>query len=65
MEFPVRCFTCGRPIAQDYENYKKLLKEGKSPAEALDILGIKRYCCRRMFISYVDLTNVVSRYKRV
>ncbi|MCD6226923.1 DNA-directed RNA polymerase subunit N [Candidatus Micrarchaeota archaeon] len=65
MEFPIRCFTCGRPIAQHYDEYKRLIREGKTPGEALDQLGVKRYCCRRMFISYVDLTNIVSKYKRV
>ncbi len=65
MEFPVRCFTCGRPIAQDYEKFEKLIKEGKKPGEVLDQLNIRRYCCRRMFISYVDLTIEVSKYKRV
>ncbi|MCC7570097.1 DNA-directed RNA polymerase subunit N [Candidatus Micrarchaeota archaeon] len=64
MEFPIRCFTCGRPIAQDYHEYEKMLKEGKTQKEALDALGVKRYCCRRMFISYVDLTELVSKYKR-
>jgi len=24
------------------------------PGEALDSLGIKRYCCRRMFLSHVE-----------
>ena len=65
MEFPIRCFTCGRPIAQNYYDYEKLLKEGKKPDQALDALGVKRYCCRRMFISYVDLTVTASKYKRV
>ena len=64
MEFPIRCFTCGRPIAQDYHKYELLIKEGKTNKEALDELGIKRYCCRRMFISYVDVTNIVSKYTR-
>lgn len=30
-------------------------KEGK----ALDNLGLKRYCCRRMMISHVDLINII------
>ncbi len=25
----------------------------------LDVLGIKRYCCRRMFISQVDIIDVI------
>jgi len=29
--FPVRCFTCGAVIAHKWEEYKKLIEEGKSP----------------------------------
>ncbi len=64
MEFPIRCFTCGRPIAQDYEKYLALLEEGKSPKEALDQLGIKRYCCRRMFLTHITIEEI-KYYKRV
>ncbi|MCD6279886.1 DNA-directed RNA polymerase subunit N [Candidatus Micrarchaeota archaeon] len=64
MEFPIRCFTCGAPIAQHYDNYVKLLEEGKTPSEALDELGIKRYCCRRMFVSYIEFDDV-KQYKRL
>ncbi|MEO2241178.1 MAG: DNA-directed RNA polymerase subunit N [Euryarchaeota archaeon] len=55
MIIPIRCFTCGRPIAHLWEKYVELVEEGKSPKEALDELGIHRYCCRRMFLSHVDL----------
>jgi DNA-directed RNA polymerase subunit N (RpoN/RPB10) len=27
------------------------------PAEALDSLGVKRYCCRRMFLSHVEVID--------
>jgi DNA-directed RNA polymerase subunit N len=54
MLFPIRCFSCGKPIGHLWEKYKKLLESGKSPAEALDSLGVRRYCCRRMFISHVE-----------
>jgi DNA-directed RNA polymerase subunit N len=52
MDFPVRCFTCGSVVADLYEEYvKKAEQDG--PAKALDALGVKRYCCRRMFLSHV------------
>ncbi len=63
MEFPVRCFTCGAVIGHLYEDYKKLEKE-KSPEVALDELGVHRYCCRRMFLSHVDLVDTIVRYPR-
>jgi DNA-directed RNA polymerase subunit N len=61
LEFPVRCFTCGAVVGDLYEEYKKLAKE-KGAAQALDSLGVERYCCRRMFISHVEMMDVISKY---
>ncbi|WP_456369208.1 DNA-directed RNA polymerase subunit N [Geoglobus sp.] len=60
--FPVRCFTCGAVIAHRYEEYRSLLDSGKSPKEALDELGINRYCCRRMFLTYKSVIKEFARY---
>ena len=64
MEFPIRCFTCGAPIAQYYDEYIKMLEEGKTPKEALDKLGVKRYYSRRMFISHKEFDEI-KQYKRL
>lgn len=50
MSFPIRCFTCGKPLR--YSPYEKKLQNGLSPDEALDSLGIIRFCCRRMFLGH-------------
>ena len=63
MEIPIRCFTCGNLIAHLYEKYKELTKDKKN-ADALDELGVDRYCCRRMFISHVEMMKEVSKYPR-
>ncbi|HID71515.1 MAG TPA: DNA-directed RNA polymerase subunit N [Thermoplasmata archaeon] len=52
MIIPVRCFTCGKVIAQDYEVYKNRLRQGEHPKDILDDLGIERVCCRRIFLSH-------------
>jgi DNA-directed RNA polymerase subunit N len=36
------------------------LKE--EPSKVLDDLGINRYCCRRMFISHVEIIDEVLRF---
>lgn len=64
MEFPVRCFTCGAVVGHLYEQYKSGLKD-KTAEVVLDELGVDRYCCRRMFISHVDIVPNVLRYPRV
>lgn len=62
---PVRCFTCGYPIASKWEEYKKRIARGEDPKKVLDDLGIKRYCCRRMFLSHVDLFRDIIKYRNV
>ncbi|MCL4390582.1 MAG: DNA-directed RNA polymerase subunit N [Candidatus Micrarchaeaceae archaeon] len=58
MMMPVRCFSCGAVIADKWEEYdKRVNKEHEDPAKVLDSLGIKRYCCRRMFVSNIELID--------
>ncbi len=59
MIIPIRCFTCGRVIGSDWERYLQLLSAGKEANQALDELGLDRYCCRRMILSHVDLIEDV------
>jgi len=51
--FPIRCFSCGAVIGEVYEEYRSRLLKGEDPKKILDDLGIKKYCCRRMFISHM------------
>ena len=62
---PVRCFTCGGLIADKYSEYKERIKAGEEDAKVLDSLGIKRYCCRRMFISSIETIYQVIPYDEV
>ena len=49
MIIPIRCMSCGKPIAHLWKKYQELLKSGKTPKQALDELGLERYCCRAIF----------------
>ena len=60
MIIPVRCFTCNKMIAQNWEEYMHQVAAGESPATVLDKLGYQRYCCRRMFLTNVDLTQTIK-----
>ena len=64
MYFPIRCFTCGAVIADKYEDYAKRVKEGKNPAKVLEEMEIERYCCRRMFLSHVEVMDKIVRYRK-
>ena len=59
---PVRCFTCGNLVANKYVEYSNRVKAGEDPAKIMDSLNMKRYCCRRMFISSVEIIYQVIPY---
>lgn len=63
MIFPVRCFTCGKPIAHLWEEFKKRTEAGEHAGKVLDELGVKRYCCRQVFLGHVDLLKEIDRFK--
>jgi len=62
---PVRCFTCGKPIGHLYEEFKRRIDEGEDPKKVLDELNVKRYCCRRMLLSHIDLIDELLMFKRI
>jgi DNA-directed RNA polymerase subunit N (RpoN/RPB10) len=76
MIIPVKCFTCGKVIADKYRFYceevrkRKLARDmdvdkviyltkefrDKTPeGEVLDELNMRKMCCRRHFLSHVDI----------
>ena len=59
MMIPVRCFTCGNLIGDKFAPFQASVKAGEEPGKVLDDLGLKRYCCRRMLISSVDVIDQV------
>ena len=75
MIIPVTCFTCGKILADKWNYYVKEIEKYDSEdsvlnvniktlqqttdGKVLDSLGLKRYCCRRMMISHVDLINII------
>ena len=64
MIIPIRCFSCGKPVAQLWETYKERMKKGEDPKKVMDDLGLKRYCCRALFLGHVDLLEKVAQYKK-
>lgn len=57
MSFPIRCFTCGNAIGRLETKYFSEVDSGKEPGKVLDALNVKRYCCRRMFLGYVNIID--------
>ncbi len=60
---PVRCFSCGKPLADKYEEFEKRVEEGEDPENIFEDMGIERYCCRRMILTSIDATEEMMRYE--
>ena len=63
MIIPIRCWSCGRPVAHLWAQYKERIKT-EDRKKVLDELELDRYCCRAMFLGHVDLIDVAARFKK-
>ena len=64
MIIPIRCTSCGKPVAQLWESYVERVKNGEDCKKVLDELGLKRYCCRALFLGHVDLIDTIASFKK-
>ncbi len=64
MLIPIRCFSCGKPIAHLWEIYQQKLKAGEDSKKVMDELGLERYCCRAALLGHVDLIDTVAQFKK-
>ena len=64
MIIPIRCWSCGKPIAHLWELFNQRVAKGELKKDILDDIGLERYCCRGMFIGHVDLIDVAGQFKK-
>ena len=64
MIIPIRCMSCGKPVAHLWEDYKKRVLNGEDRKKVMDEIGLDRYCCRALFLGHVDLLDTVARFKK-
>lgn len=64
MIIPVRCFSCGKPIAQLWEEFKTRTEAGETSQNILNSLDVERFCCRSMFLGQTDLVELVGKFKK-
>ena len=62
MIIPIRCFSCGGLVAHKWEEFSSNIAAGMEMNIVLDELGFDRYCCRRMFVSHLDLIQEVAPF---
>jgi len=64
MIIPIRCWSCGKPIAHLWEQFQEKALKEEDKKKALDELGLERYCCRAIFMGHVDLADTVAEFKK-
>ena len=64
MIIPIRCWSCGKPIAHLWEKFKAREAKGDDRKQVMDELGLERYCCRAMFLGQVDLADMAGQFKK-
>ncbi len=64
MIIPVRCHSCGKPIAHLWAKYSERVAKGEERGKVMTDLGLERYCCRAMFLGHVDLIDTVAQFKK-
>jgi DNA-directed RNA polymerase subunit N len=64
MIIPIRCKSCGKPIAHLWEEFKQKSENGEDKKKLLDNLGLDRYCCRSIFLGHVDIIDDVMKIKK-
>lgn len=62
MIIPIRCFTCNKVVANKWNEYNELRSQNMELSEIFDKLGLKRYCCKRMLLTNIDLTEIIGKY---
>ena len=64
MIIPVRCISCGKPVAHLWQHYKERIAKGEDSKKVIDELGLERYCCRALFLGHVDLLKDIMEFKK-
>ena len=64
MMVPIRCFSCGKPVAHLWEQFNKRVEAGEDRKKVMDELGLERYCCRALFLGHVDIIDTVGQFKK-
>ena len=64
MIIPIRCFSCGKPVAHLWEEYADRIAKGEEKKKVLDSLGLSRYCCRTLMLGHVELIDLAAEFKK-
>lgn len=71
MIIPIRCFTCGKVLANKWKTYKEKVEkqepdeneqqykmlEANHKAKILQEIGITKMCCKRHMLTHIDIVD--------
>jgi len=57
----IRCYECGKVLADKWVSYQNLLSQGVPINEALTKLGFERYCCRMHMMNPIKVPTKSDR----
>ena len=63
MIIPIRCFSCGKPVAHLWDSFTESVKK-KKVEKVLDELGLERQCCRALFLGHVDMSKTIAKFRK-
>jgi len=64
MMIPIRCFSCGKPVAHLWDSYQERVKAGEERKKVMDDLGLERYCCRATFLGHLEIIDQIARFRK-
>ncbi|MBW3002089.1 DNA-directed RNA polymerase subunit N [Candidatus Woesearchaeota archaeon] len=64
MIIPIRCWSCGKPIGQLWEEFKTRIEKGENRKDVMEDLGLERYCCKAIMMGHVDLIDTSAKFKK-
>jgi len=64
MIIPIRCFSCGKPLAHLWAEFNQRVEKGEDKKKVLDELGLERMCCRSVFLGQVDNLELINKFKK-
>ena len=63
MIIPIRCVSCGKPVAHLWDSFTEKVKK-KKVERVLDELGLERQCCRALFLGHVDMIKTIAKFRK-
>lgn len=64
MMIPIRCMSCGKPVAHLWEEFKERVAHGEERKKVMEDLGLERYCCKALFMGHIDLIDTAAQFKK-